>query len=321
VHGTLEPLDAPPLQPADTARLIGEVATAEEQAELEQNGGTDFGYPFEDLARFRVSIFRQRGMLGMVMRLIPSRLMSLEEIGLPAQLKELLFKPRGLILVTGPTGSGKTTTLASMIDVINRERSCHILTVEDPIEYYHSHKRSMVTQREVGSDVPSFSEALKRGLRQDPDVILVGEMRDLETISAAIRAAETGHLVLATLHTTGADTTINRIVDAFPPDHQNQVRQQIASSIRAVISQILLPRADRSGRIAAFETLVQTQSVSTLIRDQKTHQLRSVLQTGARLGMQDLDSHLLKLYREGLIREEDVLASSRARDELARQMG
>ena len=219
---------------------------------MREQGGTDFGFAFGDVARFRVSVFKERGNHGMVLRQIPNKLMSLEQIGLPPSVKDLLYRPRGLILVTGPTGSGKTTTLASMIDIINTERDCHIITVEDPIEYYHKHKKSMVTQREIGVDVPDFAEALRRGLRQDPDVILVGEMRDLETMEAAITAAETGHLVFATLHTTGAARTVDRIVDAFPTNQQEQIRTQLASSIVAVISQLLLVRADTKGRVACF---------------------------------------------------------------------
>ena len=213
---------------------------------METGGGSDFGFGFGDLARFRVSVFRQKGHVGLVLRQIPTKMLTLEEIGLPAQMQDLLFKPRGLILVTGPTGSGKTTTLASMLNIINEERDCHIITVEDPIEYYHSHKKSVVTQREIGVDVPNFAEALRRALRQDPDVILVGEMRDLETMDAAITAAETGHLVFATLHTTGAARTVDRIVSAFPPTSK-QVRTQLSSSIVAVISQILMPRKGCAG--------------------------------------------------------------------------
>ena len=218
IHGALQPLDADPLRPEDTERLMKSITSEDHTQKVREQGGTDFGFGFGDVARFRVSVFKQKGHIGLVLRLIPSRLMSLEEIGLPAQIKDLLFKPRGLILVTGPTGSGKTTTLASMINIINEERDCHIITIEDPIEYYHAHKRSVVTQREIGVDVPTFKEALRRGLRQDPDVILVGEMRDLETMEAAITAAETGHLVFATLHTTGAARTVDRIVDAFPDE-------------------------------------------------------------------------------------------------------
>ncbi len=237
--------------------------------------------------------------------------MTLEEIGLPPAMKDLLHKPRGLILVTGPTGSGKTTTLASMINVINETRDVHIITVEDPIEYYHTHKKSVITQREVGVDVPSFGEALKRGLRQDPDVILVGEMRDLETMSAAIRAAETGHLVFATLHTTGAARTVDRIVDAFPMDQQNQVRTQLASSLEAVISQLLLIRHDKPGRVAAFEIMMATPGIRALIRDNKTFRITSDIQTGAKYGMMTLDDLPGVLCTNGqLINYEEVITSA-----------
>jgi twitching motility protein PilT len=221
--------------------------------------------------------------------------------------KDLLFRPRGLVLVTGPTGSGKSTTLASMIDVINTERDTHIITVEDPIEFYHQHKNSIVIQREIGTDVPSFAEALKRALRQDPDIILVGEMRDLETIAAAISAAETGHLVFGTLHTTGAAETIDRIIDAFPTNQQAQVRTQLSISLVAVVSQILLKRADKAGRIAAFEVMISTPSIAAKIRDNKTFQIESDMQTGSKFGMNTLDAHLLSLYEQGKISYGDVI--------------
>src|SRR6266702_3886898 len=238
---------------------------------VRERGGADFGFAFGEMARFRVSVFKEKGNFGVVLRQIPSKLLTMEQIGIPPSTKELLYKPRGLCLVTGPTGSGKTTTLASMINVINEERDeAHIITIEDPIEYYHKHKKSLVTQREIGVDVPNFAEALRRALRQDPDCILVGEMRDLETMEAAITAAETGHLVFATLHTTGAARTVDRIVDAFPTDQQEQIRTQLASSIIAVISQVLLVRADGKGRVACFEIMITTPSIQALIRDNKT---------------------------------------------------
>lgn len=316
IHGRLHPLDAEPLRPEDTERLMKSITSEEHQRKVREQGGTDFGFGFSGGARFRVSVFKQKGFISIVLRQIPNKLMTLEEIGLPPQVKDLLFRPRGLILVTGPTGSGKTTTLASMINVINEERDCHILTIEDPIEYYHEHKRSIVTQREVGVDVPSFKEALRRGLRQDPDVILVGEMRDLETMEAAITAAETGHLVLATLHTTGAARTVDRIVDAFPTNQQEQIRTQLASSIEAVISQLLLVRADKPGRIAAFEFMMATPSIRSLIRDNKTYRITSDIQTGARWGMMTLDAHLLALYERGLIYYEDLITKCQDPDEV-----
>jgi twitching motility protein PilT len=307
INGSLQPLDADPLRPEDTERLMKSITSEDHTQKVRENGGTDFGFGFGNAARFRVSVLKQKGHVGIVLRLIPSRLMSLEEIGLPAQIKDLLFKPRGLILVTGPTGSGKTTTLASMLNVINEERDCHIITIEDPVEYYHIHKRSVVTQREIGVDVPTFKEALRRGLRQDPDVMLVGEMRDLETMEAAITAAETGHLVFATLHTTGAARTVDRIVDAFPTNQQEQVRTQLSSSIVAVISQILLVRKDKPGRIAAFEFMFATPSIRALIRDNKTFRITSDIQTGARWGMMTLDAHLMALYERGMIAYEDLI--------------
>ena len=320
LHGHLQPLDAEHLRPEDTERLMKEITPDDHQRKLREGGGSDFGISFGDKARFRVSIFMQRGSVGMVLRLIPSRLLTLDEIGLPATIKELLFKPRGLILVTGPTGSGKTTTLASMVNIINEIRDCHIITVEDPIEYYHTHKKSVITQRELNVDVPSFSEALRRGLRQDPDVILVGEMRDLETMEAAITAAETGHLVFATLHTTGAARTVDRIVDAFPTSQQSQIRTQLASSIEAVVSQLLLRRCDRVGRVAAFEIMISTPSIRALIRDNKTFRITSDIQTGAKWGMITLDTHLLSLFERGVINYEEAITSAQDADSMVEQL-
>ena len=320
IHGSLAPLDAEPLTPADTDRLMRSFTPEAHIQNLESGGGSDFGFGFGDLARFRVSVFRQKGHVGIVLRQIPTKMLTLEDIGLPAQMKDLLFKPRGLILVTGPTGSGKTTTLASMLNIINQERDCHIITVEDPIEYYHQHKKSVVTQREIGVDVPTFKEALRRALRQDPDVILVGEMRDLETMEAAITAAETGHLVFATLHTTGAARTVDRIVDAFPTNQQEQVRTQLSTSIVAVISQILMPRKDRPGRIAAFEIMIATPSIRSLIRENKTFRITSDLQTGAKWGMQTLDAHLLELWRGGKISYEELVTKAQDTEEVMQQI-
>ncbi|MBT3294737.1 MAG: type IV pilus twitching motility protein PilT [Verrucomicrobia bacterium] len=310
IHGGLQPLDSPLLTPDDTERLMKSITSPDHQQKVREGGGTDFGFSFGETARFRVSVLKTKGNVGVVLRQIPTALMSLERIGLPPQVKELLFKPRGLILVTGPTGSGKTTTLASMINVINQERDCHIITIEDPIEYYHSHNKAIVTQRELGVDVPSFKEALRRALRQDPDVILVGEMRDLETMEAAITAAETGHLVFATLHTTGAANTVDRIVDAFPTDQQEQVRTQLAAGIVAVISQLLLVRKDKPGRVAAFEIMISTPSIRSLIRENKTFRMASDIQTGAKYGMITLDAHMMALYRAGQIRYEDLITKA-----------
>jgi twitching motility protein PilT len=320
IHGALQALDMPSLAKEDTERLMKSITSADHQQRLREQGGSDFGFGFGDKARFRVSIFKAKGGVGMVLRLIPSTLRSLDEIGLPEQVKELLFRPRGLVLVTGPTGSGKTSTLASMLDVINIERDCHIITVEDPIEYYHSHKKSVVTQREIGVDVPNFEEALKRALRQDPDVILVGEMRDLETMRAAITASETGHLVFATLHTTGAARTVDRIVDAFPMDQQEQIRTQLASGLVAVVSQLLLVRTDRPGRVAAFEIMIATPGIQALIRDNKTYRITSDIQTGAKYGMITLDAHLLELYKGGVISYEDLITKAQDAETIVQRL-
>ena len=311
IHGDLQQLDLDVLVPEETERLVKSITSPENQQQLQENGGADFGFAFGTQARFRVSVFKTKGHYGMVLRQIPNSLMPLDKIGLPSQITELLFRPRGLVLVTGPTGSGKTTTLASMLNFINEKRSCHIITIEDPIEYYHPHKKSIVTQREIGSDVPTFSEALRRALRQDPDVILVGEMRDLETMQAAITAAETGHLVFATLHTSGAASTVDRIVDAFPTDQQEQVRMQLSVGLVSVISQVLMPRADKPGRVAAFEIMVSTPGIAAMIRDGNTHRITSDIQTGAKFGMQTLDSHLLSLYVAGRISYDELITKSR----------
>jgi twitching motility protein PilT len=254
-----------------------------------------------------VSVFRQRGDIAMCCRQIPNKLLTFEQIGLPEICRDLIRRPRGLFLVTGPTGSGKTTSLATMIDYINMTLDRHIVTMEDPIEYYHYHKKSIVNQREVGSDVPSFSEALRRVLRSDPDVILVGEMRDLETIESAIRAAETGHLVFATLHTTGAAKTIDRIVDAFPVTQQNQVRVQLSTALICILSQVLLSRVDVPGMVAGYEFLVVTPAIANLVRENKTFRIDSMIQTGKKFGMQLLDDHLWSLYSRGMISAEEMI--------------
>jgi twitching motility protein PilT len=246
----------------------------------------------------------------MVLRLIPKRLLTLDEIGFPPSVRELLSLPRGLILVTGPTGSGKTTTLASMLDVINSTSDAHIITIEDPIEYFHDHKAGLVNQREIGVDVPTFAEGLRRALRQDPDVILVGEMRDLETMETAITAAETGHLVFSTLHTTGAARTVDRIIDAFPADQQQMIRAQLSTNLKAVISQLLLPRTDGTGRIAAFEVMINTPSIAALIRDSKTFRIGNDILTGSKYGMVTLEQSLVNLYARGLINSDLVTAKA-----------
>ena len=311
VHGRLRTLKTQVLEPADTIGLMKSITPERCQQELQEEGGSDFGFAFGDKGRFRVSVFKQRGNVSLALRLIPSRLMSLEEIGLPLIVKDLLRRPRGLFLVTGPTGSGKTTTLASMVNYINENLDRHIITVEDPIEYYHPHKKSMVNQREVGVDVPSFSEALRRVLRMDPDVIMVGEMRDLETMEAAVRAAETGHLVFGTVHTTGAQGTINRIIDAFPVSQQEQMRVQLSTSLVAILSQLLLPNKKHGGRVGVFEFLVITPAIANLIRENKTFRIDSSIQTGKRYGMQLLDDHLWEIYHQGLISLEDMMDVAR----------
>lgn len=324
VHGHLQYFGDNVLTSEDTERLMKSIASVDNQQELQEVGGSDFGFAFEDIARFRVSIFRQRGNVGLVLRLIPRNIMTFEELGLPVIIKEVINQPRGLILVTGPTGSGKSTTLATMIDFINTNMDHHIVTIEDPIEYYHYHKKSIITQREVGVDVPTFSEALRRVLRQDPDVILVGEMRDLETIEAAITAAETGHLVFGTLHTTGAVRTIDRIIDAFPTNQQEQIRTQLAGNLKSVISQTLVPRKSGFGRVAAYEIMISTPAIQNLVRENKSYRITSMIQTGHKFGMNLLDEHLLALYRKGVIKYEDARSKAQIPDEFeqhAKAMG
>ena len=320
IHGGLHSLETAVLTGDDTERLMKSITSPDHQQRIREQGGTDFGFGFGSAARFRVSVLKAKGNIGLVLRLIPSKFYGLEEIGLPVQVKELLFRPRGLILVTGPTGSGKSTTLASMVNVINEERDCHIITIEDPIEYFHTHKKSLVTQREIGVDVPTFKESLKRALRQDPDVIMVGEMRDLETMEAAITAAETGHLVFATLHTTGAARTVDRIVDAFPQGQQSQIRTQLSVGIVAVISQLLLVKANEPGRVAAFEIMISTPAIQALIRDNKTYRITSDIQTGSKYGMITLDAHLMALYEAGLIHYEDLITKSQDPESIVQKL-
>jgi twitching motility protein PilT len=320
LHGSLVPLDSPELLPDDTERLIRSITSDYHQKMIREDGTVDFGFDFNGKARFRVSAFKQKGVYGAVLRLIPNDLLSLEDIGIPIAIKDLLYKPRGLILITGPTGSGKSTTLASMIDVINRERDAHIITIEDPIEFYHKHKKSLVIQREVGVDVPAFDEAIRRALRQDPDVILVGELRDLDTMRAAITAAETGHLVFATLHTIGAARTVDRMIDAFPENQQAQIRTQLASSLVAVISQVLLKRSDRNGRVAAFEIMLSVPAVQALIRENKTYLITSVIQTGSKWGMNTLDNHLMELYTKKIISYTDLLTKAQDADFIVKKL-
>ena len=313
VDGSISAVDGDLLTPEYAEELMRSITSSANQDRLKELGGVDFGFSFMDHARFRVSVLRAKGSYGMVLRQIPSEIFSFEDLGLPQMVKELISRPRGLILVTGPTGSGKSTTLASMIDWINTRSDGHIITIEDPIEYDHPHKNCILTQREVGVDVPSFADAVRAALRQDPDVILVGEMRDLETIEAAVGAAETGHLVFGTLHTTGAARTVDRIIDAFPSNMKDQIRTQLASSIVAVISQVLCKKVG-GGRVAAFEIMVTTTSISQLIRENKTFRIGSDIQTGASLGMIGLDNYLMRLYSEQLISAEEALSKAQLPD-------
>ncbi|MEE9297220.1 MAG: type IV pilus twitching motility protein PilT [Phycisphaerae bacterium] len=315
LHGRLRHLETKTLTSEDTTQLMKAIAPERCQQEIQEEGGTDFGFAFGEHGRFRVSIFRQKGNLTLVLRLIPSRLLSFDEIGLPDIVSSLCRRPRGLFLVTGPTGSGKTTTLASMVDFINMSLDRHIVTIEDPIEYYHVHKKSLVNQREVGVDVPSFSEALRRVLRMDPDVILVGELRDLETIESAITAAETGHLVFGTLHTTGCQGTINRIIDAFPQDQQDQIRVQLSVTLIAVLSQALCPRQPK-GMIAAYEFMLVTPAIANLIRENKVYRIDSAIQTGKKFGMRLLDEHLWELFSKHQIDAEEAVDKSRRPGEM-----
>ena len=311
IDGQLRSLETKVLEPDDTVALMKSITPERNQQELQEEGGTDFGFAYGDKARFRVAIFRQKGDITVVLRLIPTKIMTFEEIGLPKICGALCRRPRGMFLVTGPTGCGKTTTLACMVNYINENLDRHIITIEEPIEYYHTHKKSIINQRAVGVDVPSFSEALRRVLRQDPDVISVGELRDLETIEAAVRAAETGHLVFSTLHTTSAAGTITRIIDVFPVNQQEQIRTQLSGNLMAVLSQVLCPLATGRGRIAAYEFMVVTPAISNLIRENKTYRIDSSIQTGRKLGMQLLDEHLWQLYEVGRISLEEMLDKAR----------
>ncbi len=316
LHGRMRRLETKSLTPDDTVALMKSITPERCQTELQEAGGSDFGFAFGTQARFRVSIFKQRGFIGMVLRQIPNKFMSMEDLGLPPVCRELINRPRGLFLVTGPTGSGKTTSLASMINWLNENTDRHIITIEDPIEFQHEHKKSTVNQREIGVDVPSFSEAIRRALRQDPDVILVGEMRDLETIEAAITAAETGHVVFGTLHTTGAQGTVNRIIDVFPTNQQEQIRTQLSTAIIGILSQTLVPKIG-GGRRGAYEMLVVDSACANLIRENKTFRINSVIQTGAKKGMRLMDDSLYNLWKKGDCAKEEVLERSVYPDELS----
>ena len=317
VRGEVSPLEGlPALTPRDTQELLYRILTTDQQKRLEIERQIDLSYAIPGVARFRVNVYFQRDTLGAAFRLIPHKILTLEELGLPLSLHGLAQRPRGLVLVTGPTGSGKTTTLASMIDEINRNRAGHILTIEDPIEFLHRHRRCLVNQREIGSDARGFAEALRAGLRQDPDVILLGEMRDLETISTALTAAETGHLVFATLHTRGAASTIDRIIDVFSGEQQGQVRAQLSAALEGVVTQTLLPTADGQGRVAAVEILLPDYAVRNMIRQRKLEQVYTVMQTGTSRGMQTMEQSLCDLVQRGTITHSVALEASSYPDQL-----
>ncbi len=307
LNGRLTPLEPGSLTAKETRESVYTMMTEDQRAALERDWEFDFAYSIPGRARFRVNAYFQRNSVGAAFRLIPMEIRSVRELGLPPILEELALKPRGLVLVTGPTGSGKSTTLAAMIDFVNENREDHIMTVEDPIEYLHNHRKAMINQREVGADTKSFANALKFVLRQDPDVILIGEMRDLETVAAALTAAETGHLVFATLHTQDATQTVDRVIDVFPPYQQQQIRVQLSGTLQGIVSQQLLPTADGCGRVVVSEVLIPTSGIRNLIREGKTHQLATAMQTGSQHGMVTMDSSLADRYRQGMITLETAM--------------
>jgi twitching motility protein PilT len=317
VHGKLQVLDLPSLGPADTKTLAYSVLTDAQKKRFEETLELDFSFGIRGVARFRCNVFNQRGAVAAVYRVIPEKIKAFSELGLPAVIATLSERPRGLVLVTGPTGSGKSTTLAAMIDKINTERREHIITIEDPIEYIHAHKGCLVNQREVHADTLGFSAALRAALREDPDIVLIGEMRDLETIESALRIAETGHLTFATLHTNSAAQTINRIIDVFPAHQQGQIRTQLSLVLEGIVCQALLPKADGTGRVVSLEIMVPTPAIRNLIRDDKVHQIYSTMQTGQeKLGMQTMNQNLVTLYQKRLITLEAALSASSQKDEL-----
>lgn len=300
----------------DTKELMTQITSTEQRQMFEQRGEVDFSYALPGVARFRANIFKQQGHTALVLRIIPTKILTIQELNLPPVIRDLAHQKKGLVLVTGPTGSGKSTTLAAMIHLINKEKKEHIITLEDPIEFVHQHQNSVVNQREINHDTQSFASALRAAMRQDPDVILVGEMRDLETISIAITAAETGHLVFGTLHTSSAASTVDRIIDVFPPHQQQQIRVQLAATIQGVIAQQLLPRVDIPGRVAALEVMVATPAIRNLIREGKTHQITSAIQTGGKYGMQSIDACLRSLVQEGKISQEEAAKRSVDKDSM-----
>lgn len=321
-RGALRPMPGfPPLTPNQTRELVYGILSNDQRQKLEEHLQLDFAYSVPQLARFRINCYFQRNALSAAFRLIPAEIKTIEELGLPKVLHEFVDKPRGIVLVTGPTGSGKSTSLAAVINEINERRHDHILTIEDPIEFLHRHKNCIVNQREIGTDAENFALGLKAALRQDPDVILVGEMRDLETVSTALTAAETGHLVFGTLHTQDASSTIDRVIDVFPPEQQEQVRVQLSTTLQGVVTQQLLPKADGSGRVCACEVLIPTAAVRNLVREGKTHQIPSVMQTGGQYGMQTMDSVLAELVRTNVITVAIAEQRSSSPVELRRLIG
>lgn len=320
VNGKLITTDFPRMLPVDTAALLLEIMNEQQRAKFEEKGEHDMSFSIPNLGRYRVNAYKQRGSVAIALRLVGTQVPSAEELGLPESVMDLYQRKRGLILVTGPTGSGKSTTLAAIIDKINNNRECNVITLEDPIEYLHQHKQSMVNQREIGLDSQSYASALRAALREDPDVILVGEMRDFETISVAITAAETGHLVLSTLHTIGAASTVDRIIDVFPPHQQQQIRVQFANVLEAIISQQLIPKSDGQGRVAAFEVLHANHAVRNLIREGKTHQLLSVMQTNRKMGMIVMDEAIVQLYNAGRISKDMAIQFAHDPDSMANKL-
>ena len=319
ISGSIVRMDAEILTPKDIEEIVFSIMDERHRAVLESAGEVDFAYSIRSLGRFRVNAFRQRGSLSMVARILNLKIPSPEELGIPQSVIEMTDKRRGLVLVTGATGSGKSTTLASLLDLINRKRDDHIITLEDPIEYLHRHNKSIVNQREMGSDSIDYSSALRAALRQDPDVILVGEMRDLETIATAVTAAETGHLVFSTLHTNGAANTVDRIIDVFPPHQQQQIRTQLSDVLQCVISQQLIPKKSGKGRVAAFEVMLANNAIRNHIREAKTYQIPTVMQTSAKLGMKTMDDALYELCMKGEITEENALLYAQDRTILAKR--
>ena len=317
VHGDLQRMQLPPMVASETKQLVYSVLTDSQKKRFEESNELDFSFGIRGLARFRCNVFQQRGAVGAVYRLIPEKIRAFGELGLPAVLATLADRPRGLVLITGPTGSGKSTTLAAMLDKINSERHGHILTIEDPIEYIHQHKNCLVNQREVHSDTASFSAALRAALREDPDIVLIGEMRDLETVESALKIAETGHLTFGTLHTNSAAQTINRIIDIFPANQQAQIRTQLSLVLEGIVCQSLLPRADGKGRVCSLEIMVPTPAIRNLIRDDKVHQIYGSMQAGQeKLGMQTANQSLASLYMKRLISLETAMTASSNKDEL-----